>query len=50
VLSDGVTIEGNKANSNGDLGIEAPAASIDGGGNKAHGNGDGRECVGVRCN
>ena len=38
----------NRANSNGDLGIEAVLA-IDGGGNKASGNGNPLQCVGVTC-
>ena len=33
-----------------ELPYSGPAASVDGGGNKAHGNGDRRECVGVSCN
>ena len=39
----------NEARRNGDLGIEAVRGVIDGGGNRASGNGDGRQCVHVRC-
>jgi HYDIN/CFA65/VesB-like, Ig-like domain/Periplasmic copper-binding protein (NosD) len=45
---DGVTIAGNFAVSNQDLGIEAPGA-VDGGGNLASGNGNPLQCVGVAC-
>lgn len=38
----------NLTSGNGDLGIEAPSA-IDGGGNRAFGNADQRQCTGVRC-
>lgn len=37
------------ADGNGQLGINAVAGTIDGGGNKAHGNGDAAECSGVSC-
>ena len=37
------------ARRNGDLGIEAVRGVIDGGGNRASGNGDPRQCVNVRC-
>ena len=39
----------NSANGNGDLGIEAVKGSRDGGGNKASGNGNPRQCIGVSC-
>jgi large repetitive protein len=42
-------IAGNTANGNGDLGIEAMQAVQDGGGNRASGNGNPRQCVGVSC-
>jgi hypothetical protein len=45
----GVTITRNKANSNFDLGIEAVPGVTDGGGNKAHGNGNPAQCVNVAC-
>lgn len=47
-VRDGVTIAGNVSVSNSDLGIEAPDV-IDGGGNRASGNGNPLECVGVVC-
>jgi parallel beta-helix repeat protein len=39
----------NQAAGNRDLGIEAVAGVIDGGGNRAHGNGDPRQCTNVAC-
>src|SRR5574338_303581 len=45
---DGLTIARNVAVSNRDLGIEAPNAT-DGGGNRASGNGNPLQCVGVTC-
>jgi hypothetical protein len=39
----------NTANFNGELGINAPAGAIDGGGNRARGNGNPAQCVGVAC-
>jgi parallel beta-helix repeat protein len=39
----------NEARRNGDLGIEAVRGVIDGGGNRASGNGDARQCVNVKC-
>src|SRR5215211_5373717 len=39
----------NQARRNGDLGIEAVRGVIDGGGNKASGNGDRRQCTHVVC-
>jgi parallel beta-helix repeat protein len=49
VLAASTTIAGNTANDNAKLGIEAAAGVIDGGGNRASGNGDPAECVGVVC-
>ena len=40
----------NKARKNRDLGIEAVRGVIDGGGNKASGNGDPRQCTHIACN
>jgi hypothetical protein len=45
----GTIIRANTAVNNGDLGIEAVAGVIDGGGNRASGNGDARQCVNVTC-
>ena len=39
----------NRARRNADLGIDAVQGVIDGGGNRARGNGDGRQCVNVKC-
>jgi hypothetical protein len=39
----------NVARRNGDLGIAAVRGVIDGGGNKASGNGDPRQCTHVVC-
>ena len=39
----------NRALRNGDLGIEAVRGTDDGGGNRASGNGDKRQCAHVRC-
>ena len=39
----------NRARRNADLGIDAVQGVIDGGGNRAGGNGDGRQCVNVKC-
>jgi parallel beta-helix repeat protein len=45
-----VTIRSNIANSNTDLGIQPIAGTaIDGGGNRAAGNGDARQCVRIAC-
>lgn len=49
VLGPGNTITKNHANKNGNLGIFAAAGNIDGGGNKAHHNGNPAQCVGVSC-
>ena len=53
---DGFDVEGrttkltrNRAVGNGDLGIEAVRGVIDGGGNKASGNGDLRQCTNIVC-
>jgi large repetitive protein len=43
------TLRKNIANSNRDLGIEAVAGVTDGGGNRARGNRNPRQCVNVRC-
>jgi parallel beta-helix repeat protein len=40
----------DRARRNGDLGIEAVPSVIDGGGNKASGNGDPRQCTHIACN
>jgi parallel beta-helix repeat protein len=45
----GITVARNKANVNVDLGIEAVPGVIDGGGNKAHGNGNPAQCINVSC-
>jgi large repetitive protein len=45
----GTTITRNTANFNHDLGIEAAAGVIDGGGNKATGNGNPLQCTNVAC-
>jgi parallel beta-helix repeat protein len=42
-------LAGNRAAGNYDLGIEAVEGVSDGGGNRASGNGDPRQCVKVRC-
>jgi parallel beta-helix repeat protein len=39
----------NRATRNADLGIDAARGVIDGGGNRASGNGDSRQCRNVRC-
>jgi large repetitive protein len=43
------TVTENTANRNHDLGIEAVRGVIDGGGNKASGNGDLRQCTNIVC-
>ena len=45
----GSTLTRNEANDNGDLGIEAVPATIDGRGNRARGNGNPAQCLGVTC-
>ena len=49
VQSPGVVIAHNTANDNLDLGIEAVPGVIDGGGNRASGNGNPLQCVNVVC-
>jgi large repetitive protein len=49
VISRSTTLTGNRAARNGDLGIEAVAGVIDGGGNKARGNGNPVQCTNVAC-
>ncbi len=44
------TLTRNLAVDNSDLGIDAVFSVIDGGGNRAHGNGDPRQCVNIVCN
>jgi parallel beta-helix repeat protein len=44
------TLTRNRASRNGDLGIQAVEGVIDGGGNRAKGNGDPRQCVNIACN
>jgi len=39
----------NEAKRNGDLGVEAVRGVIDGGGNRASGNGDPRQCTNIAC-
>ena len=49
VLSPTTTLRRNGATFNGELGINAPNGAADAGGNRAFGNGDPRQCVGVTC-
>jgi parallel beta-helix repeat protein len=49
VNSHTTTLRRNRAVHNGDFGIEAVRGVIDRGGNKAHGNGDPRQCTHVAC-
>lgn len=49
VESSATLLKGNTANSNRDLGIEAVPAVMDGGGNRARGNGNPAQCTGVAC-
>ena len=49
VRSRTTTLTSNRAVRNADLGIEAVRGVIDGGGNRASGDGDPRQCVNVRC-
>jgi parallel beta-helix repeat protein len=49
VLSPGTTLTRNEARRNGRLGIKAVEGVIDGGGNRASGNGDRRQCLNVTC-
>jgi parallel beta-helix repeat protein len=50
VRSSTAKLSDNRAVSNGDLGIQAAPGVIDGGGNRARGNGDPRQCVNIACN
>ena len=43
------TVARNKAHHNGDYGVEAVPGVTDGGGNKAHGNGNPLQCLNVSC-
>jgi large repetitive protein len=45
----GTVVRANRANDNGDLGIEAVEGVIDGGGNRASGNGNPLQCLNVVC-
>ena len=49
VDSAAAVLTGNAAFFNHDLGIEAVAGVTDGGGNRAHGNGNPAQCTGVAC-
>ena len=49
IFTAGTTLTRNRAFANGNLGFEAVAGTIDGGGNLAHGNGDPAQCTGVVC-
>jgi large repetitive protein len=49
VEAPGTVIRRNTANDNGDLGIEAVAGVVDGGGNRASGNGNPLQCTNVFC-
>ena len=49
VRSDKVALVANRASSNFDLGIEAIAGVLDGGGNRAFGNGNPLQCVNIAC-
>jgi parallel beta-helix repeat protein len=49
VESPTTTLTRNTANRNGDLGIEAVTGVTDGGGNRAHGNGNPLQCTNVFC-
>ena len=49
VNSRSATLTRNRAAHNGGLGIEAVAGVIDGGGNRAHGNGNPAQCTNVAC-
>ena len=44
-----ISVRANRALFNFDLGIEADPGTFDGGGNRAHGNGNPAQCIGVRC-
>jgi large repetitive protein len=49
VESSATTLTRNRAKRNGDLGIEAVPGVIDGGGNRAFGNGNPAQCLNVAC-
>ena len=49
LLSPATTVTKNTADDNGLLGIDAAAGTIDGGGNKASGNGNALQCANVFC-
>ena len=49
IQSRSTTLTRNRAVRNADLGIEAVPSVIDGGGNRAHDNGDPRQCTNVVC-
>jgi parallel beta-helix repeat protein len=49
IASRSATLTRNRAANNGDLGIEAVLGVNDGGGNRAHGNGNPLQCVNVVC-
>jgi len=49
IESNSTTLTRNRAVNNGDLGIEAVLGVNDGGGNRAHGNGNPLQCVNVVC-
>jgi parallel beta-helix repeat protein len=49
VESDSTTVTRNRAVRNGDLGIEAVVGVTDGGGNRAHGNGNPAQCTNIAC-
>jgi hypothetical protein len=49
IYQPGSTLTRNSAFHNGNLGFEAVTGTIDGGGNRAHGNGNPAQCTGVAC-
>jgi hypothetical protein len=49
VTAPGTTVTRNVANANRALGIFAVPGVVDGGGNRAAGNGDPAKCVGISC-
>ena len=49
IESRSTTLTRNRAVRNADLGIEAVPSVIDGGGNRAHDNGDPRQCTNIVC-
>lgn len=50
IQSRSARLTANRAFGNADLGIQAVDGVIDGGGNRARGNGDPRQCVNIACN